>query len=149
MNKVLILFCLIVAPYLVQAQILKPVKWSYAAKKVNSNEAVIFFKAVIDKGWHIYSQNVKDGGPTKTVFTFNKSSEYSVLGKTVEPKPISNFDKVFGMQVGYFEQEVVFQQKIKLKAAGAVTVKCTIEYGTCNDHQCLPPEDVVVGVVVK
>jgi len=106
MNKVLILFYLIVAPTIVQAQILKPVKWSYAAKKVNSNEAVIFFKAVIDKGWHIYSQNVKDGGPTKTVFTFNKSSEYSVLGKTVE-------------------------------------------YGTCNDHQCLPPEDVVVGVVVK
>jgi hypothetical protein len=149
MNKFLILFCLIVTPCVVQAQILKPVKWSYAAKKTSSNEAVIFFKAVMDKGWHIYSQNVKDGGPTKTVFTFNHSSQYITVGKTIEPKPISHFDKVFGMQVGYFEQEVIFQQKIKLKAAGSVLVKCTIEYGVCNDHQCLPPEDLVVGVVVK
>ena len=149
MNKALILFCLIVTPYLVQAQILKPVKWSYAAKKISGNEAIIFFKAVINKGWHIYSQNVKDGGPTKTVFTFSKSSQYNLVGKTVEPKPISHFDKVFNMPVGYFEQQVIFQQRVKLKTTGAVTVKCKIEYGTCNDHQCLPPEDIIVSVPVK
>ena len=53
-----------------KAQILTPVHWSYAAKRTGKNEAVVFIKATIDDGWHIYSQTVKDGGPIKTSFTF-------------------------------------------------------------------------------
>jgi hypothetical protein len=34
------------------AQIETPVKWSYAAKKINSKEAVVFIKATINDGWH-------------------------------------------------------------------------------------------------
>ncbi len=51
------------------AQIMDPVKWSYGAKKTGKNEAVIFLKATIDDGWHIYSTKQKDGGPVKTTFT--------------------------------------------------------------------------------
>jgi len=149
MNKLLIVFLLTFSPCVLHAQILKPVKWSYGAKRISSNEAVIFLKATINNGWHIYSQNVQDGGPTKTVFSFGRSKQYVTAGKTVEPKPISHFDKVFNMPVGYFEQQVIFQQRVKLKTTGAVTVKCKIEYGTCNDHQCLPPEDIIVSVPVK
>jgi hypothetical protein len=42
------------------AQILKPVKWSYGAKKISATEAVVFIKANIDGGWHLYSQTVKN-----------------------------------------------------------------------------------------
>ncbi len=52
------------------AQIETPVRWSYAAKKVNGKEAVVLLKATIKPGWHIYSLNVKDGGPIKTSFEF-------------------------------------------------------------------------------
>jgi len=52
------------------------------------------------------------------------------------------------MDVSYFEKSVVFQQKIKLNAA-QVTVKGQLEYMTCNDKQCLPPEDLDFEVVVK
>jgi hypothetical protein len=47
-------------------QVLSPVKWSYAAKKISQNEADIYLKATIDDGWHIYSTAQKDGGPIKT-----------------------------------------------------------------------------------
>jgi hypothetical protein len=50
--------------------------------------------------------------------------------------------------VSFFEKEVVFQQKIKLKA-GQATVKGTLEYMTCNDHQCLPPDDIDFSIPVK
>lgn len=131
-----------------KAQVLTPVHWSYGAKKLNKDEAVVFIKATIDDGWHVYSQTVKDGGPVKTTITFPASPAYTLIGKTIEPTPITRNEKVFKMDVSFFEHEVIFQQKIKLKA-GQATVKGTLEYMTCNDHQCLPPDDVEFSVVVK
>ena len=130
------------------AQILKPVKWAYAAKKINKNEAMILIKATIDNGWHIYSQNVADGGPVATSFSFTPSKAYTLVGKTIEPKPVTKFEKTFDMNVSYFEKTVVFQQKVKLNGSGA-TVKGKLEYMVCDDHQCLPPEELEFSVAVK
>jgi DsbC/DsbD-like thiol-disulfide interchange protein len=126
----------------VKAQIESPVKWSYAAKKISSTEAVVFLRATIQDGWHIYSQNVKDGGPIKTSFTFAPSKDFSLAGQTSEPTPLTKYESAFSMNVSYFEKSVTFQQKIKLKSANATTVKGKLEFETCNDHKCLPPEDV-------
>jgi hypothetical protein len=131
-----------------KAQILTPVHWSYAAKRISKHEAMLFLKATIDDGWHIYSQTVKDGGPIKTSFKFSKSEVYVAIGNTIEPTPITRNEKVFHMDVSFFEKSVIFQQKIKL-AAGQTTVKGTLEYMTCNDKQCLPPEDIDFKIEVK
>ncbi|WP_179412385.1 protein-disulfide reductase DsbD domain-containing protein [Mucilaginibacter sp. E4BP6] len=147
--KIGILFLLILlSANALKAQILTPVHWSYGAKRISKTEAVLFMKAIIDNGWHIYSQTVKDGGPIKTAFTFTPARGYSLIGNTAEPKPVTHFEKVFGMDVSYFENSVIFQQKIKLNA-DQVTVKGQLEYMTCNDKQCLPPEDLDFEVVVK
>ena len=124
------------------AQIETPVKWAYAAKRISATEAVVFLRATIDKDWHIYSVNQKDGGPVKTSFTFPASKDYVLVGKPTEPTPVTKFEKSFGIDVSYFENSVTFQQKIKLKTAGATVVKGSLEYMTCNDHKCLPPDDV-------
>ena len=131
-----------------KAQILTPVTWSYAAKKTSATEAVVFIKATIDEGWHVYSQFVKDGGPVKTTITFNPSKTYTLVGRTIEPKPISRMEKVFNMEVGFFEKSVIFQQKIKLKAK-QITVTGKLEYMTCNDQKCLPPDAVEFSIPVK
>jgi len=128
------------------AQIESPVKWAYAAKKISSTEAVVFLKATIQDGWHIYSLNVKDGGPIKTSFTFAPSKEYSLEGAATEPTPVTKFEKAFNMNVSYFEKSVIFQQKIKLKSANVSLVKGKLEYMTCNDKKCLPPEDLDFSV---
>jgi len=130
------------------AQILTPVHWSYAAKKTSPTEATILIRATIDEGWHIYSQTVKEGGPIKTSFTFPASKDYTLVGKTIEPTPVTKYEKSFSMNVSYFENTVTFQQKIKLKA-GKATVKGKLEYMTCNDQKCLPPEDLDFTVDVK
>jgi len=131
-----------------KAQILTPVTWSYGAKKISATEAVVFLKATIEDGWHVYSQFVKEGGPIKTSFTFNPSGSYSLIGKTMEPKPIKRMEKVFGMEVGYFEKSVIFQQKIRIKKGQAV-IKGTLEYMTCNDQKCLPPSSEQFSIPVK
>jgi len=131
-----------------KAQILHPVHWSYAAKKTGKAEAVVFIKASVDAGWHIYSQYVKDGGPVKTTISFHPSKTFVLSGKTTEPKPVSKMEKAFGMEVAYFENEVIFQQKIRLKT-GQATVSGTLEYMTCNDQKCLPPDDLEFSIPVK
>ncbi|WP_293946829.1 MULTISPECIES: protein-disulfide reductase DsbD N-terminal domain-containing protein [unclassified Sphingobacterium] len=130
------------------AQIHKPVKWTVASKKVNDKEAIVFVKATIQDGWHIYSQNVKDGGPIPTSFSFAKATDYVLTGKTAEPKPKVKHEEVFKMDVGYFTNEVIFQQKVALKK-GAATVKGTVEWQACDKSQCLPPDEYAFAVTIK
>jgi hypothetical protein len=130
------------------AQLENPVSWSYKATKINKTEAIIYLKATIEDDWHLYSQNVKPGGPSKTVFTFAKSKDYSLIGQTTEPKPIIKYEKVFKMDIGYFQDEVVFQQKVKL-TKGTTVVKGTVNFQLCDDKSCLPPTDVTFSIPVK
>lgn len=147
MKKLLLILVILFTGRMAFAQVETPVTWQYAAKKVSPTEAMILFKATIDEGWHIYSLNIKDGGPIKTSFKFTPLKEYTLSGKTIEPKPVTKFEKAFSMNVSYFENSVVFQQKVKLKGKKA-TVKGTLEYMTCNNQKCLPPEDVNFSVPV-
>jgi len=148
MKKIILTAICIILCSAAFSQILTPVKWSYAAKKIDKDQAVLLIRATIDKGWHIYSQHVADGGPIKTTLKFEKSDDYTLVGSTAEPKPLSEYEKSFSMNVQYFEQAVTFQQKIKLKA-GQTIVKGTINFMVCNARQCLPPDDVEFNIPVK
>ncbi|MGV3706603.1 MAG: protein-disulfide reductase DsbD domain-containing protein [Arcticibacter sp.] len=148
MKKFFLVLLTVIIARSTQAQVLEPVKWSYAAKRLNSTEAMVLIKATVDRGWHIYSQHVADGGPVATSFTFAPSKAFTLVGKTIEPKPVTKFEKAFGMNVSYFENAVVFQQKIKIKA-GQPVVKGTLEFMACNDEKCLPPDEVSFSIPVK
>ena len=148
MKKLIITFLILLAFVSIKAQILKPVKWSYAAKTMSNGEASVFLKAIIDDGWHIYSTKQKDGGPVKTLFSFGKSPEYFLIGKLIEPPSMTRFEKTFDMDVQYFERSVVFQQKIKIKSS-PTTVKGKLEFMVCNREKCLPPEEIEFSIPVK
>ncbi|WP_276090090.1 protein-disulfide reductase DsbD domain-containing protein [Pedobacter sp. JY14-1] len=148
MKKLMLLAAGVLISFAASSQILKPVKWAYASKKTGKNEATVFIKATIDNGWHIYSQNMAEGGPVKTTFTFAPSKSFTLNGTTAEPKPVTKFEKTFDMNVSYFEKSVLFQQKIKYTGANPV-VKGTVEFMVCDDQQCLPPETVEFSIPVK
>src|SRR6202012_1478653 len=97
MKKLLLLITVLMVSAGAFAQIEAPVKWAYAAKRISPTEAVVFLRATIDDGWHIYSSNQKDGGPIKTSFDFAPSKDYVLVGKPSEPKPLSKFEKTFSM----------------------------------------------------
>ncbi|PYF75818.1 protein-disulfide reductase DsbD domain-containing protein [Pedobacter nutrimenti] len=149
MKRITLIFAFVLCVVLgASAQIENPVTWSYGQKKISKTEAIVFLKATIEDGWHIYSQNVKPGGPIKTTITFSPSKDYTKVGATSEPKPMTKFEKTFDMNVSYFEKQVIFQQKVKLNKANT-TVKGKIEFMVCNDSKCLPPSDVDFSVQVK
>jgi len=147
MKKLLLVLIVMFAGRGAFAQIEGHVTWAYAAKKVSPTEAMVYLKATIDDSWHIYSAYIKEGGPIKTSFKFTPSKDYAMVGKIVEPKPISQYDKNFSMNLTYFENSVTFEQKVKLTGK-KTTVKGSLEYMTCNDHKCLPPETVEFSVPV-
>jgi DsbC/DsbD-like thiol-disulfide interchange protein len=131
------------------AQVLTPVKWQVASKKINSKEAVILIKATIQNGWHIYGQNVPDGGPIPTSFSFKPSKDFLLNGKPLESvKAKTKYEDVFKMNVPYFNNEVVFQQKVKLTRNQA-TVSGTVEFMACDKTQCLPPDEYNFTVAIK
>ena len=142
MKKFILLVTVVLFSIGAYAQIESPVKWSFGAKRISNTEAVVFLRATIQDGWHIYSLNVKEGGPIKTSFTFSSSNDYTAVGNPSEPTPLTRYEKAFSMDVSYFEKSVTFQQKIKLKSPNASIVKGKLEYMTCNDMKCLPPDDI-------
>jgi DsbC/DsbD-like thiol-disulfide interchange protein len=150
MKKLAIILLLICLKFVAVAQINKPIKWSYAAKRTSATEGVVYLKADIADGWHIYSVNQKEGGPDKTSFTFTTTTDknYTVVGKLTEPKPIKKFEEVFGIEVLYFENSVVFTQKIKLNSK-RVQVKGKVEFMACTNKECLPTDEVGFSILVK
>lgn len=135
------LFLLLVA-LTVRAQIQEPVKFKTELKNLSDNEAEVIFTGTIDKGWHVYSTDLGDGGPISATFNIDKIVGAQVEGKLMpRGKEISTFDKLFKMKLRYFEHTAQFVQKIKL-IGGAYTIDGYLEYGACDDENCLPPTQV-------
>ena len=128
--------------YVLQAQIQDPVKFKTELKSLSDTEAEIVFTAAIDKGWHVYSTELGDGGPISATFNVDKTSGIELLGK-LKPvgKEVATFDKLFEMKVRYFENTAKFIQKVKL-TGGAYEIEGYLEYGACDDESCLPPTEV-------
>ena len=142
MKKSLLSLFLLLTALLVQAQILDPVTFKTEWKKVSDEKAEIVFTATIDPGWHVYSTDLGDGGPVSATFNVTQMQGAEPVGK-LKPvgKEVSGFDPLFEMQVRYFEKTAQFVQELKL-TGGACRVEGYLEYGACNDENCLPPTQV-------
>jgi len=143
MRKILFLFCsLLLLADSISAQIQDPVSFKTEFKTISETEAEIRFTASIDKGWHVYSVNLPSGGPISATFNTDKIEGAKLIGKlTPLSKEIEQFDKLFEMKVRYFSHSAVFSQKIKITGA-TYSIKGYLEYGACNDENCLPPTQV-------
>ena len=139
-NKSLLLFILFIITFSVKAQIYNPVSWNFSQKALPNNETELSFIATIEPGWHMYSQFLPAGGPIVTSFKYEKNAAVQLIGKVTEPKPTEEFDKNFNMTLKYFSNRVTFKQKVKVNAAKSV-LKGTIEFMSCNDSQCTPPQE--------
>ena len=124
------------------AQIQEPVKFKTELKTLSANEAEIIFSGAVENGWHIYSTDLPEGGPISATFNVDKIEGAEVVGKLMpRGKEIEKMDPIFEMKVRYFEKQATFVQKIKL-TGGDYKIVGYLEYGACNDENCLPPTSV-------
>lgn len=142
MRKVCSFLLLMLVVLAAHAQIQDPVKFKTELKTLSDTEGEIIFTGTIDKGWHVYSTDLGDGGPISATFNVDKMTGAEIAGK-LRPvgKEVSTFDKLFEMKVRYFENTAQFVQKIKF-TAGTYDIDGYLEYGACDDESCLPPTQV-------
>ena len=135
LNSILMTIVAVLTSTMVFAQPIEPVMWSSSVEKIAEDEYRITYKASIEQGWHIYDMGPYEGGPMATSFTFEPSSDYELVGG-VEPKGDvkRHFDQNFGMEIGYYEDEVIFSQIVKSSVA---TIVATVDYMACNDSNCI------------
>ncbi|TDX12389.1 protein-disulfide reductase DsbD family protein [Flavobacterium sp. S87F.05.LMB.W.Kidney.N] len=124
---------------LVKAQIYNPIKWKTSIAKISDTEYELQAKAIIESGWHLYSQEVADGGPLPTTFSFSKTSDFQLVDNVKEEKGKNINDPVFKMQIKFFEKEAAFTQRIKILSSKPFKIKAQVEFMVCNDENCLPP----------
>ena len=128
----LLTFLVMLVPFVAKAQILEPVQWTVETEKLNKNEYNIVFKAEIEDGWHLYSQNTPFGGPMPLYFEFIDTLGIERQGGVAEPKAIVHYSDIFEIDEHFFENEAVFTQRVKL-LDDAATVTGVITGQTCKE----------------
>jgi thiol:disulfide interchange protein DsbD len=152
MKKIVIsLLALVIFPLISFTQILDPVKWSFKVEQSKPEEATLLLIAKIDKGWHVYSQDIPEAKmrPIPTTFSFTKNPAYELVGKVKEEKSIEENDPNFDLVLKFFADKAVFRQKIKVLSQKDFVVKGVLNFMCCDDKQCLPPDDVEFSLHIK
>lgn len=123
-----------------ETEIFEPVKWKYEVNALGNQEYEFIFKATIDDSWHLYSQFIANDGPVPTSFGFDSIPELEFIGSVDERGEMEvDFDPNFQMELKWYSHQVDFVQKVKLNGDD-VKFSGYLEFMTCNDERCLPPE---------
>ena len=127
----------------VQGQILNPIKWTSSVSVEDNGMGTMTFSAVIEKGWHLYSMDIPEGGPVATSFNWDKIEGVELMGEPMpDRKPHEEIDEVFSMKLGWWEENVTITQKFKVvDMASGYDIEGYINYMLCNDATCQAPSN--------
>ena len=127
------------------AQEIEPVSWNASVEKVNDTEYDVVVKAKVVKGWHLYSSKPLDPdvlGPLPTFIDVDTTkSNIKIISDLKESATITEFDKVFEIELSFFDDVATFTQRVKLLDENVNTIYIGIEYQVCDDEKCIYGED--------
>ena len=131
----------------IMAQFQEPVKFTVVQNKLSDSEFEIVFTGNIDPGWHVYSTDIPEGGPTPATINFDEQKGVEPVGSLTARGDVHKaFDELFSMEVTYMEGKAVFVQKMRITEK-TYSVKGYLNYGACNDQNCMPPTNVEFSFV--
>lgn len=150
MKKLLLFSVIVLAALQSQAQ-LNPVTWTFTAVKVSDKVYEVHMKAIIQDGWHLYSQSQPgDAIAQPTSFMVNANPLFSREGKIKEIGKMEVMkDAALGISANQYASSVDFVQKVKLKAKVKTNFTGNVEFQVCDDKKCLPPKKVNFSVAIK
>ncbi len=122
------------------AQIYDPITWKASVETQNDSIYTLVFTAELEDGWHLPSQLEVTVGPIPTAFEFDSTAtNFTLIGKTIEPEGEAVMSPIFDAKLKSFEHEAIFRQKIKVSdKSKPIVVK--VYFSVCDDSKCLPPE---------
>lgn len=121
----------------VNAQLDKePVVWETQLEKLDDTRFMLVFNATIASNWHLYSQFSNEQGALPTEFIFD-SRGYKRIGEVEESLSITDYDKVFEMDLTYFNDSANFHQEIVLEDETLSSLSVELNYQACDDKLCI------------
>ncbi len=131
-------------------QILEPVKWEFSQESISDGELHLVINVTIDDNWYLYGQNIPDGGPIPTYFHIDASDNFELIGEIEEMvQPEIKFDPFFDMELPLFSNEASFRQKIRVLTDDRFVITGFVEYMSCDDERCLPPQEKEFEYIVN
>ncbi len=118
-----------------------PVSWKMSITDKGNGEIELVANASIAAGWHLYDTQIPDGGPFPTSISIDEIKGAVAVGSfhAVNSKLHKDFDKVFEMEIGYYEKTATFVQKFKITDKSKFVLKGDVRAQACNDRECTPP----------
>ena len=140
-NKYILLLTISILSVLsVNAQVLQPIKWETKIEKTSETDGKIIFDVKIDEGWHLYGFDLPEGGPRPTTIMFDKTDGVEFVGSIVSSRPPQKtFDKTFDMDLSWWSDDIIFEQKFKLTDSAVKQIKGKFEFQACNNVTCIAP----------
>ena len=134
----------------IQSQSQEQVVWTTALEKVSDDTYLLKFEAKIQSKWHLYSQHLPNNGPLPTEFIFKGADgQFDLVGNTKEGKSKRAFDPIFEMELSWFDDEALFEQKIKLLNPDLVSIEGEINYQACDDKLCIFRNEAFLFILDK
>ncbi len=123
------------------AEVAHPIKWEQAITMTSDNEGYIEFTAVMEKGWHLYSLQLPEGGPRPTVFDFTTVAGVEFTDELQPSRaPYEKMDMIFNLELGWWDSNVSFRRNFRLAGGSkGCKIEGVITYQGCNDESCIPP----------
>jgi len=119
-----------------------PIKWTVRASSVDANRINIELTAEIERGWHLYSTERVEGGPSPTRITLLPGQGFEISGEIDSPAPHSAYDPNFQVATESYEGSVTF--KIPARALtqprASNGIRLQVRYQSCTATTCLPPQ---------
>mgnify|MGYP002522205219 CR=1 FL=1 len=139
MKKIIALIAMLLTVLTTMAQMVDPVKFTATLKTDGTAEGEIVFSGRIEAGWHVYSTNLGQNGPTEASLHVNKADGIQLVGSLM-PRggEKAHYDPIFNMHVRYFEGSAQFVQRVRFTKP-TYSIDAYLEYGACSDENCLPP----------
>ncbi len=142
MKRLFLLSLTLLVCGLLSAQILNPVQSTTEWVELSPEEAELHIQLTIEKGWHVYSTHMPEGGPISAALKWSETEGITSLGDLKgRGNEIAKFDDLFGMDVRYYEGTVTFVQRVRYTGK-TYNVAGSLTYGACDDKTCIPPTKV-------
>ncbi len=123
------------------------IQWATAAEKIGENEYEVKIHAWLEKKWHVYSQTLdREDGPLSTIVTFDKKNLFKTEGKAKEIGSQKHFDPVWGFDIAFFGDELLFSKKVIVLNKDSMILVGNVNFMMCDDKECMPPTDYTFTV---
>ena len=131
------------------------VSWEFNIEQEGC-EATIVGKITMKEHWHVYAANLPEGSWLIPIEVEpDMSSNYSVLGDVIEPKPEFYIDNITEDEIYQHSKTIILKRKIQILSDQDFTLKGRFSFQTCKDEVdgvaafCLPPYDTDFSIKVK